>query len=356
MSHYTFPAIWGHQGKYDYYLIQCSLQLLSRLFLFNEAEIPVNIRQMRTIDEAIIVEWIDYLSSHKNDYTLFPLVAVVDKSVTFESCIKEMPEIGRIQIPMSARLILCDGQHRQAAIKSLLTQNAALGNDTIAVMLIPDPDLDRVVDLYIKCHQRQIQSTRSKRVLHDPSDLATLVRQVVDEAPLFQGLTELEKTTISNRSTALFTLSAVYQATQALLNIDSKDVVSTECAKIVREFWWAMGGIIPEWRQIINREVTASYLRQNYVHSHTVTLFAIGMVGHELLAHYPEDWRERLMVLGDIDWSRDNKALWEGRSMVRGKMNKSRDSITLTVSALKRLLGLELTKREIELEEVLSNL
>jgi DNA sulfur modification protein DndB len=169
-------------------------------------------------------------------------------------------------------------------------------------------------------------------------------------------LTELEKTTISNRSTALFTLSAVYQATQALLNIDNKDVVSTECAKIAREFWRAIGSIIPEWRQIINREITASYLRQNYVHSHTVTLFAIGMAGHELLAHYPENWRERLMVLGDIDWSRDNKALWEGRAMVRGKMNKSRDSITLTVSALKKLLGLELTKREIELEEVLSNL
>lgn len=36
--------------------------------------------------------------------------------------------------------------------------------------------------------------------------------------------------------------------------------------------------------------------------------------------------------------------------MVRGKMSKTRDSISLTVVALKQILGLELSERERETE------
>lgn len=354
MSHYTFPAIQGHQGKYNYYLIQCPLRLLSRLFLFDEAEVPENLRRTHTIDASSISKWTNYLSSHKDNYTLAPVIAVVNEIIVFEPFGQDMPEIGHVKIPMSAQLIIRDGQHRRAAIKSLLAQDVTLGNDTISIMLIPDPDLDRAISLYTDLHPSKIQTIRSKQLSYDQGDLAMLVRQLIGELPLFQGLTELEKTTISNRSTALFTLSAVYQATQALLGIASKDVISDEHAKMAHGFWQAIGSIIPEWRQIINRETTASSLRQNYVHSHTVTLLAIGMAGHELITAHPEDWQERLRVLGKVDWSRGNKFLWEGRAMIRGKMNKSRDSINLTASVIKHLLGLELTEREIALEQILS--
>jgi DNA sulfur modification protein DndB len=72
------------------------------------------------------------------------------------------------------------------------------------------------------------------------------VSQFVDEIPLFQNLTELEKTTISNRSSALFTLSAIYQATQALLGVGSSDEVSFDKVAIAREFWQELGEIISE--------------------------------------------------------------------------------------------------------------
>jgi len=353
-SAYIFPALRILQGEHSYYLIQCPLRLLPRLFLFDEAAVPASLRRIHTTDTSSIARWVDYLSSRKEDYVLTPLIAAVDTRIAFESVIPEMPDIGRAQIPMSARLIIQDGQHRRAAITSLLTQNVVLGDDTIAIMLIPDPGLLRAVNLYIDLHPSQIQPTRSKQVLHDLGDLATLVRQLVDEVPIFQGLIELEKTTISNRSTALFTLSAVYQATQALLNSGAKDMVSVEQATLAHQFWLILGETIPEWGQIIRREITAAMLRKNYIHSHTVTLLAIGMAGHELLVAHPGDWQERLRVFDKVDWSRDNKTLWEGRAMVLGKMNKSRDNIHLTASAIKRLLGLDLTMRELALEQALS--
>ncbi len=354
MNSYTFPAIRGLQGNYTYYLIQCQLRLLPRLFLFDEAEVPANLRRIQTIDQSVVSRWTDYLSSRKDDYTLAPLIAVIDEMVTFEPLAPGMPEIGHVQIPMSARLIIRDGQHRRAAITSLLTQNPSLGDDTISIMLIPDPGLSRAATLYVDLHPSQMASTRSKKVLHDHGDLATLVRQLVDDVPLFQGLIELEKTTISNRSTALFTLSAVYQATEALLNSGAKNTVSVEQAARVHEFWQTLGKVVPEWQRAIRREMTSATLRQHYIHSHTVTLLAIGMAGHDLVVAHPGDWQERLMILGDVDWSRENKALWEGRAMVRGKMNKSHDSIQLTASAIKRLLGLNVTERELALEQVLS--
>lgn len=314
----------------------------------------MGLRHKQIVDDSIVDRWVQYLSSHKDDYTLAPIVAVVDERVVFDVILPEMLDIGSVKIPMSARLIIVDGQHRRDAIKLMLGWKDNLGEDTIPVMLIPDQHFDRVADIYVDLHPDQMRITRSKRVLSDHSDLAALVRQLVGKLPLFQGLTELEKTTISNRSTALFTLSAVYQATQALLGVGAKEPIRFEQADIVRQFWMILGDTIPEWRQVISGEMTAAMARRNYIHSHTVTLLAIGMAGHQLITDHPREWTERMKLLGAVDWSRNNKTLWEGRAMVRGKMNKSRDSISLTASALKRALGLELNERELALEHRLS--
>ena len=55
---------------------------------------------------------------------------------------------------------------------------------------------------------------------------------MVESVPVFKGLVELEKTTISNRSTALFTLGAVFQATQALLAMQVRDPVAPTQAEL----------------------------------------------------------------------------------------------------------------------------
>lgn len=352
MSRYTFPALQGRQGHVVHYLFQCPVRLVPRLFLFDEAEVPPSLRRNHTIEPTVVAQWRDYLHEHPADYVLAPLIAVVDREVIFEPD-HDTGEIGAVHIPIDARPIICAGHHLRAAIKDLLDHDETIGTHTIAVMLVPDPDLNRAADIYRMTQPEIAPLTKSSRVLHAHSDLAALVRQLVDETPLFQRLVEREKTTISNRSTALFTLSAVYQATRALLGIGDQDLISEEQARIAGAFWQALGAIIPEWRQIIAQATTAAQLRQGYVHSHTVTLLAIGMAGNALIVAHPADWHERLTALGAIDWSRKNVALWEGRAMVRGKMNKSHDSIHLTASAIKRALGLPRTEREIALEESL---
>ncbi len=352
-GYYSLPAILGHQGKYDCYLIQCPARLLSRLFLFNETDVPIELRRGRSTDPAYIADIVTYVMSNQESYTIAPLIATVDDVVKFEPINNEILEIGQIQIPITARMIIHNGQHRREAIQQLLTRDVPIGDDTIPIMLIPDPTLARSANLYAHFNRYQIQPTLSKRVLHDHSDLARLSRQLIDEVPLFQGRTELEKTTISNRSTALFTISAVYQATEALLDIKREDPLGADQVAIAQQFWRQLGATIPEWQKIIDREMTAAYSRKNYVHSHTVTLLAIGLAGQDLIKSHPEDWGERLRVLEKVDWSKGNTKLWEGRAMIRGKMSKSHDSVKLTAIAIKRMFGLELAKQDQALEHQL---
>ena len=41
---YTFPAIKGIQASKEYFVIMCPLKILSKLFIFNEEEIPAEYR------------------------------------------------------------------------------------------------------------------------------------------------------------------------------------------------------------------------------------------------------------------------------------------------------------------------
>ena len=94
----------------------------------------------------------------------------------------------------------------------------------------------------------------------------------------------MEKTTISNRSPKMFTLSSIYQATQELLHKRRSDPVTKADLPIARDFWTTLGETIPEWRQAIKREVSVVILRNQYVHAHGVVLHAFGIAGRSLLA------------------------------------------------------------------------
>lgn len=355
LGSYSFIAIKGQQGKHSYYLIQCSLRLIPRLFLFDEPELPALLRRGRSVDAVHAAEIASYIAGEPETFILSPLVATINEQITFEPLRDGHQVLGLLTIPMTAQLIVQDGQHRRLAIQKILAKSPELAENTIPVMLFAEADVKRSQRLYRILNNAQVKSTRSKRVLHEQSDLAALVQQLIDEVPLFQGRIELEKTTISNRSTALFTLSAIYQATQALLGLHKDDQIEFESVEMARSFWVELSEIIPEWEKVVTQEVSAAYLRQNYVHAHTVMLIALGKAGHTLLAQHPTSWHAKLRVLRSIDWSRSNTALWEGRAMALGRMSKATNSIKLSTSAIKRALELPLTDEEQDLERLLAS-
>jgi len=352
---YAFPAIRGIQASREFYVSMCPLRLLPKLFLFNEDEMVPELRAQRQLNKARLPEMARYVLENPDDYVFSAITASVDADVKFEPFgdDPDSRKMGVLRIPMSARFVLNDGQHRRAAIELAMRENPSIGNESIAVVFFLDQGLARCQQMFADLNRYAIRPARSLGVLYDHrDDKALLAKLVVAQAPVFRDVVEMERTTLAPRSRRLFTLSAIYTATAALLqNVDLEE--PEERAKLAAEFWETVGEQLPQWTQVQQGKLTAGDVREDFLHSHGVVLQALGRVGNGLMHHQAMDWKKQLKKVGTIDWRRNNAALWEGRAMIGGRVSKAQQNVLLTTNAIKNHLGLNLTAEEMRAEEAL---
>lgn len=345
---YLFPSIRGVQAGREYYVSMCPLRLIPRIFLFDEEELRPELRAQRVLNKQRIPEMARYIVSNAKDYTFSALTASIDGKVKFEPLGAETTErsVGTLRVPMSARFVINDGQHRQAAIEAALHENPDLGDETIAVVFFLDVGLKRCQQMFADLNRHAVRPTPSLGLLYDHRDEgAQLAKDVVERVPIFNGLTEVERSTISNRSIKLFTLSGIHNATHALLQgLDLKS--REEQTNLAAEYWTEVARQIPDWGLAKDRKISAADLRRDFVHAHTLALAALARVGNALLGAHRTDWKARLKKLNSLDWSRTNNDLWEGRAMNAGRLSKRNINVTLTANLIKRHLGLALTADE----------
>lgn len=345
---YLFTAIRGIQAGREYYIIMCPLRLISRLFQFNEEELPPELRAQRVLNKARIPQIVRYMVDNPKEYVYSSLTASIDGKVSFRAFTETGDnKMGLLVVPMTARLIINDGQHRRAAIEEALKIMPELGNETISVVLFIDAGLKRSQQMFSDLNQHAVRPTRSLGILYDHRDnIARLVLRLGQVVPIFKNRVELERTTISNRSLKLFTLNNVYNATSALLaKRNTKEKITQQEENLAAEFWSEVAKQIPEWQLLLEDKVSSAELRRGYIHAHGIVLHALGAAGHDLIARYPGNWKERLQALRKVDWSRSNP-LWEGKAMLGGRINKTQMNVALTTIAIKQVLGLELTPEE----------
>ncbi len=217
---YLFPSIRGVQAGREFYASMCPLRLIPKIFDFDNEELRPELRAQRVLNKQRIPEMTRYLVSNPKDYTFSALTASIDAKVKFDALGESAAErsIGTLRVPMSARFIINDGQHRQAAIRDALHENPDLGDETIAVVFFLDVGLKRCQQMFADLNRHAIRPSPSLGLLYDHRDEgAQLAKELVGRVPVFKGLTELEKSTISNRSIKLFTLSGIHNSTGALL-------------------------------------------------------------------------------------------------------------------------------------------
>lgn len=352
---YVFTALKGVQANRGYYVTMCPLKLVPRIFLFEGEEVPAELRAQRTLNRVRVPEIARYLVENRSDYTFSSIAASIDGEVKFEPLVIDglvHDDIGKLHISMDARFIINDGQHRRAAIEEALKEEPDIGNETISVVFFVDPGLQRSQQMFADLNKHSVRPTKSIGILYDHRDpLSTLARTIVEKVRVFKKLTEMEKTTISNRSTKLFTLSAIYQSTAALLrkSLKSSQLSDSEIATAI-DFWKYTTGMIPDWVLAANKEVSTFQLRRDTIHAHGLILHAIGRVGASILSS-GEDYKDYMPKLAEIDWSRSNRALWEGRAMIGGKISKSHNCLVLSTNIIKKHLGVPLGPEEIKLEK-----
>ncbi len=350
---YIFPSIRGVQAGREYYVSMCPLRLIPKIFLFDEEELLPEVRAQRILNHARIPEITRYLLENRENYVFSALTASIDGSVRFRAVGEEgeANRVGALHVDMESRFIINDGQHRRKAIEEALRQDPGLGHETIAVVFFLDRNLERCQQMFADLNRYAVRPSRSLGLLYDHrNSMAQVAKLVAMKSETFKDVVELEKTTLSARSRKLFTLSAIYSACCALLgteNPESKEEAGATCC----EYWDEVGKHLPEWQFVRQSKMTAGEVRRDFVHSHSIVLQALGVVGRHLLEVEKKTWKKRLQPLGDLDWFRTNSRLWEGRAMTGGRMQKASHNVTLTANLLKQTVGLELTPEERRAED-----
>jgi len=356
---YAFPAIRGVQSGREYFASMCPLRLIPKIFLFDEdeAELPADLRAQRTLNRNRIPEIANYLIENRDSYVFSALTASIDAEVEFQPIGEggEASLVGLLQVPMGAKFIINDGQHRRAAIEAALREAPELGDESIAIVFFIDQGLARCQQMFADLNRHGIRPSKSIGVLYDHRDeMAVLVRRIVLQSSFFKDLVETERSTLSARSRKLFTLSALFQATQDLLKgLDLKD--EDEAAALAVEFWEAVADVMPEWQLVKNRKMSSGEVRTDFIHSHGVALHAIGIAGNSLIRQRPKAWKGSLKKFLQIDWARANTKDWEGRVLVGGSVSRTNQSLALTVNKIKTVLGLELGPEEERAERAYRN-
>src|SRR3954451_2660824 len=225
---YIFPAIRGIQAGREYFVSMCPLRLIPRIFLFDEDELKPELRAQRVLNKARVPEIAGYLLGNTKGYVFSALTASIDGKVHFEPLGAEETErsVGRLRIPMSAKFVINDGQHRRAGIEAALRENPDLGDETIAVVFFLDVGLKRCQQMFADLNRHAVRPTTSLSILYDHADEDAFVsKALLQKVPVFSSLTETQRTTISNRSLKLFTLSGISHSTQMLLSgLDKRPV------------------------------------------------------------------------------------------------------------------------------------
>jgi len=346
---YSFPVIKGIQSGREYYVAMVPLRLIPSLFLFNDSRLPPEMRAQRLLNKSRVPSITRYLVENSNNYTFSSLTASIDRIVEFKPIPPEKTNsrIGYIIIPADTRIVINDGQHRRAAIIEALKQKPELSYETISVVFYIDTGLERSQQMFSDLNRYASKPSGSLNILYDHRDkFAKFVLEIIKDIPIFKENIEFEKTSISNRSKMLFTLSSIYRATKTLLGTKINPIENDK--HLALDYWNEVTLNMKPWKEFL-RGKPAYILRKETIAVHDISLQALAILGVALL-NGSDSWKKDLAFLNDIDWNRTNPN-WNGRALFAGRLRKSYSNVIYTSNYLKLKAGIPLTPKEQEYED-----
>jgi DNA sulfur modification protein DndB len=352
---YNFPALRGKQGGKEYYVVMCPLRLIPKIFLFDEEEISPEHRAQRILNKIRIPEITNYIVENPSDYVFSSLTASIDGDIEFIpfSNDQHIQDLGQLHISLDSKFLINDGQHRRAAIEEAIKISPELGNETISVVFFHDQGLRNSQQIFSDLNRHAINTTSSIGILYDHRDrLAMVTKGIVEKNELLRRYTDLEKVNLSQNSPKIIALNHIFNTNLRLIGKTKGYSITDDEAIFLQDFWKLLCESIVEWNMVLNKKLSPRDLRINYIVGHGVFIESVGLVGRYLREHHVDYWQKYIIKLAEVDFSRANKADWLGRAFsVNGRIQKTRDTVTLTANKIKERLGLPLTELEQKIEE-----
>jgi len=348
---YTFPSIKGKQATRDFFVIMCPLSILTKLFTFNDDELPPEHRAQRILNKARIPEMASYIVNNPKDYVFSSLTASIDGEFQFSPLDKNFDEkIGNLKVSMDSRLLINDGQHRRAAIEEALKVSPELGDESISVVLFIDEGLKRSQQIFADLNKHAVNVSKSIGILYDSRDpISMITKSLLEENNYLKHYTDKENPSLSKFSPKLFTLSSINETNKKLVN--KLNVNDSKTTSFVKDFWNILCENMKEWQFVFNKDTNPHLFRTDYISSNGVVLEALGLVGNYLYINNQHNWKTVLSKVKNIDWHRSNLDDWQNRVIgSTGRIVKSATYVRLTNNLIKVKLNLPLTKEELKLE------
>lgn len=320
---HSFEAVRGRQAKRDFYVAMCTLKSVAKLFSFYDPLTPAESRAQRTLRRSRIPRIRDYIVDNNDDYIFSSLTVSVGGKIKFQPAVNNKSKnLGVISLSQDSTILVNDGQHRVAAIKDAIEVMPELSSETISVVFFEDVGLKRSQQMFSDLNKNAVKPTKSLGVLYDGRNpFSSFIVKMIKNVKIFHNLTELEKTTISNRSKSMFTLNGISESTKMLLAKSTKPTMIE--MELVTDYWNEVTRNMADWNLLLDKKITPAELRKDYVHASTNMLQALGMAGHVLTTEFPNSWKRKLIGLAKIEWDRSNP-LWEGKFTLNGKMIKNK--------------------------------
>lgn len=343
----TLPAMRGQMGGRPYFSTLVKLDAIPMMFKFTDwiGAMPED-REQRVLNKKRIPDITSYILDNEDSYLFSSITASYKCAVEF----KEIGEDGLGMLSMdlqNAQFVINDGQHRCAAIAEAIKENQDLAEETISVLLFFYESRGRVQQMFSDLNRFVKKTSKSLDILYDKRDhMSQVVLEVCNKVELFQGMIDKDAVSMPVRSAKLFTLAALYDATEELLMGDQTELTQGAQIEKAIDYWDAVTKVMPDWIKVKQGHLMSVDLRQERISSHTVVLRAIGGVGAELMK-FP-NWRERVVDFGKIEWSKKNTE-WQNVCIVANSVVSNRQSRQATKAYIKRQLGLKLSDAETRL-------
>lgn len=349
----SFIAARGIQAKRTYYVISCKFKNVPKLFpRFPDGSTPANERAQRVLNKSRIPKIKKYILDNPETF-VFSAVAISASDKPEFNIISG--DVGELKFHEDIEFSINDGQHRIAAIIEALNENPRLAHETIPMVIFIDQGLKRSQQIFTDLNRHTVKPTPSINILFDSRDqLAGLARYLSDNVSYMRNMVEFEKTSISNRSPELFTLSGIYNASKIYIGRTSTSTnISEDEKEQLMHFWTLLGNCVREWHEVKKQLISSVELRKDYIHAHSLFLNVIATVARdaEQLGYNIDSI---LPQIRGIDWRRSNPD-WEGRALNNSKLSKSSVNVALTINYVKQKLGIRLSEQEQELEHKFKN-
>jgi DNA sulfur modification protein DndB len=356
---YSFPAVRGQQAGRPCYTATCPLRIIPKIFMYDEPEVPPELRAQRLLNKSRIPEMTNYLVNNPHDYVLPALTAsiisdtasVLSQVLFIES--ESSPNVGTIKISMNAKILINDGQHRRAAIEAAIKIMPELGQDNISVLLYVDEKLERCQQRFVDMNQNVVKSNPSINALYDKrNSAAKLAYDLATNTKPFINYTDMERTNIPAKSNKLFPLSGIKTASRMLLSKGTKEDFNDHEKVQVETFWEELNSYIIEWNTVRSNTLPINEFKENYIIAHGIGLQALAIVGRDLIKIPKKEREQHFKRFSLIDWTKTN---WSKRSMLHGRLSTATSNKFLTATEIKRQIGLPITNEDLTKEKDLLN-